>query len=180
MVMQDDLCPSAPSAGLPPSGCAGSCTVLLALGTAVCPHLPGDSPEQQPGGAQLYAQHAQPPADPTLKQPLTANNLMPHLAPVPPAWPGHHRQAEMKCPENASWKAVGRPFGTRPLPPPSWQPWSTRAMMPFAALPVCCPLCPGCFQPCRFPTAPATGGYPAVPGSPLLQRRGRDTSPWSH
>lgn len=58
MVTLDDLCPSAPSARLPPLGGAWSCwhwgqlCVPTSLGTAQSSSL---------GGTQLYVQHAQPP-----------------------------------------------------------------------------------------------------------------------
>lgn len=85
----------------------------------------------------------------TKGQTLSANNLMPHLAPVSPAWPGHHPQAEMKCPENAICKAVGRPFGTDHC--------HLQASSPGAHVPLC-PLQPRWFAACSaLATASPTG-----------------------
>lgn len=138
MVILGDPCPSAPGARLPPLGRAWSRRHWGQL----CPDLPGDSLEQQPGGdrarrGQRGALQGWSPVSPlsasrgTKGQPLAANHLTPHLAPVPPAWPGHHPQAEM----NRALKAPAvRPRGV-PLAP------ATAASEP-AAQESTCPLQP--------------------------------------
>lgn len=154
----DQPCPSAPGAGLPPA----SCTVPLALGTALSPS-PWSSGTGERGFNLCYPSPcgvAQPACSQRAGEKKKVSDLMPHLPAAPPAWPGQQPQAEMSGADPWQWGGCGCHFGTQPLPPPS-----PGAPMPFPSP------CLGPFG-CCCPHVPPAGGCPAPPEPPLLQQRG--------